>query len=115
MSEFVEHLKEIFSGFGDIRSRRMFGGFGLFHNDLMVGLIADDVLYLKADDVSAKSFTDKGLTAFEYVKNGKPMRMSYILAPEEIFDDPEEAERWVSLAYEAAIRSKKPKRTKKTK
>lgn len=110
MSQFVDHLKEIFSGFGDIRARRMFGGYGLFHKDLMIGLVANDILYLKADDDSAAMFTEKGLTAFEYVKNGKSMQMSYFLAPEEIFDDPAEAERWASLAYEAAMRSRKPKR-----
>ena len=113
MSEFVDHLKEIFSTFGDVHARRMFGGVGLFHNDLMIGLVADDVLYLKADKESSELFANKGLSAFEYVKNGKPMQMSYFLAPEEIFDEPEEARRWATLAYEAALRSKAPKKRKK--
>lgn len=110
MSEFVDYLIEIFAGFGDVRSRRMFGGNGLFHNDLMIGLIADDVLYLKTDKESARFFSDRGLGPFEYTKNGKTMKMSYFLAPEEIFDDPDEANRWAALAYEAAVRSKKPKK-----
>lgn len=109
MSEFVEYLLETFSVFGDVRARRMFGGVGLFHQDLMIGLVADDVLYLKADSESAARFTDKGLTAFEYAKNGKTMKMSYFLAPEEIFDDPDEAKHWATLAFEAACRAKKSK------
>jgi len=113
MSEFVEYLKEVLSGVGDVRARRMFGGYGLFHNDLMIGLVADDVLYLKADGQSAKSFSDKGLEQFEYIKNGKPMKMSYFMAPEEIFDDPTEARKWVSLAYDAALRSRKPAKKKR--
>lgn len=112
-SEFTEHLVEIFKVFGVVRARRMFGGVGLFHQDLMIGLVADDVLYLKADKESAATFTDRGLTPFEYVKNGKSMNMSYYLAPEEIFDEPEAAERWASLAYDAALRSRKPKRKPK--
>lgn len=115
MSEFIEFLKEVLSVMGPVRSRRMFGGYGLFHNDLMIGLVADDILYLKGDDKSAESFTARGLGQFEYVKNGKPMKMSYFMAPEEIYDDPDEAKRWASLAYDAALRSKKPvKRTAKS-
>ena len=115
MSEFVDYLTEVFEQFGTIRARRMFGGHGVYHNELMFGLIADDVLYLKADDQSAKLFTDRGLSQFEYVKNGKPMKISYYTAPEEIFDDPEVAKVWALHAYEAAMRSRKPTRkTKKT-
>ncbi|MEM7432521.1 MAG: TfoX/Sxy family protein [Pseudomonadota bacterium] len=108
MSEFVDYLGEVFQQFGAIRARRMFGGYGVYHDDLMFGLVADDVLYLKADDQSAGLFTEKGLMPFEYVKNGKPMKMSYYTAPEEIFDDPDVAEAWARHAYDAALRSKKP-------
>ncbi len=110
MSEFVEYLKEVLGVIGPIRSRRMFGGHGVFHNDLMIGLVADDVLYLKGDEKSAEFFTAKGLGQFEYVKNEKTMKMSYYMAPEEIYDDPDEAERWATRAYDAAVRSKKPKK-----
>jgi len=49
MSEFVEYLNEVFADFGVIRYRKMFGGYGIYHNDLMFGLVADDQLYLKTD------------------------------------------------------------------
>ena len=35
------------------------------------------------------------------------MQMSYYAAPEEIFDDPEEAGTWAKLAFEAALRARK--------
>lgn len=108
MSELIEHLKEVFEQFGTIRARRMFGGYGIYHNDLMFGLVADDVLYLKADAKSAKRFTDKGLSQFQYLKAGKPIGLSYYAAPVEIFDNPDEAKAWASLAYAAAIRAKNP-------
>jgi DNA transformation protein len=107
MSEFVEHLAEIFESFGEIRSRRMFGGYGIYHDELMFGLVAGDVLYLKADSRSAPSFTERGLAAFEYIKQGKPTRLSYYQAPEEIFDDPDAARLWAVRAFEAALRSRK--------
>lgn len=107
MSEFVDYLAEVFESFGEIRSRRMFGGFGIYHEELMFGLVAGDVLYLKADDRSAPSFTERGLAAFEYRKQGRQMRLSYYQAPEEIFDDSEAARLWATRAFEAALRSRK--------
>lgn len=115
MSEFVEYLREVFQQFGEVRAKRMFGGYGVYHDDLMFGLVADDVLYLKADDQSAKLFEDKALGPFEYVKNGKSMQMSYYMAPEEIFDDPDVANVWAHHAYEAALRSRKPAKRGKSK
>jgi len=43
--------------------------------------------------------------------------MSYYMAPEDIFDDPEEAKVWADRSYAAAVRSNKPKKmaTKKPK
>ena len=109
MSEFIDFLRETLGVLGPIHARKMFGGHGLFHDGLMIGLVADDVLYLKADEQTVPLFLEKGLEPFEYVKNGKPMQMSYYLAPEEIYDDPDEARQWASLAFAAAQRAKKRK------
>lgn len=56
MSEFAENLKEVFVLFGPVQLRRMFGGHGVFHEGLMFALVADDVLYQKADGKSSKLF-----------------------------------------------------------
>ena len=106
INEFVEHLSEVFHLFGPIRSRRMFGGYGIYHDGLMIGLVADDVLYLKTDAISAPQFAEAGCLPFEYTKNGVIMKMSYSSAPIEIFDDPEIAKTWASRAYDAALRSR---------
>ena len=113
MSEFVDSLHEVFAAFGPIRSRRMFGGHGVYHDELMFGLVVDDVLYLKADDASSGLFRERGLGCFQYEKGGKRVEMSYYTAPEEIFDDPELARAWALRAFEAALRNKKPGRRAK--
>jgi len=114
MSEYVEFLTEVFEQFVPIHPRRMFGGYGLFHKGLMFGLVADDVLYFKADETASTYFEERGLDQFQYQKRGKTIKMSYYMAPEEIFDDPEEAKVWAARSYEAAARSKKPlKKVKK--
>ena len=104
-NEFVEYLKEVFEEFGSVRARRMFGGYGIYHQDLMFGLVAEDVLYLKADRESQQRFSDRGLEAFAYEKAGKTVRLSYFMAPEDIYEDPAQASQWAKLAYEAALRN----------
>lgn len=106
MSEFVDSLQEIFTLFGAVYSRRMFGGHGIYHDGLMFGLVVDDVLYLKADDASVDTFTRLGLAPFSYEKAGKTIRIAYYMAPEEIFDDPELAREWATRAFDAALRAR---------
>jgi DNA transformation protein len=106
MSEFVDSLAEVFEAFGPVRARKMFGGYGIYHDDLMFALVADDVLYLKVDPQSVAVFEQRALAPFEYEKNGKKATMSYRMAPEEIFDDPKQAREWAVLAFEAALRGR---------
>ncbi|MFT5394991.1 MAG: DNA transformation protein [Gammaproteobacteria bacterium] len=80
--------------------------FGIYHEDVMIGLVADDILHLKTGKSTKKYFINKQLPPFEYDKGEKKKQMSYYIAPEEIFDDPEQASYWANLANAAALRSK---------
>ena len=95
----------------------MFGGHGVYHQDLMFGLVADDELYLKTDADNIDEFVARDLPAFEFkTKDGKVAQMSYLKAPEEIYDDPDQALYWADLAFSAALRtSAKKNRNKNTK
>jgi DNA transformation protein len=107
-SEFVNHLSDVFALFGAIEARCMFGGYGIYHDGIMFALVADDMLYLKADEQSADVFIQAGQPPFEYEKHGKRIRMSYYSAPDEIFDNPEQAREWAERAFEAALRARRP-------
>lgn len=107
VSEFVRNLDDVFELFGAIEAKRMFGGYGIYHDGLMFALVAGEVLYLKADRKSAESYVELGLQQFEYEKSGKKVRMSYYAATEDIFDNREKAKEWADRAYEAALRARK--------
>lgn len=109
VSEFVANLNEVFVRFGQIEAKRMFGGYGVYRDGLMFALVADDVLYLKADEITVGHFVEAGLAPFDYAKGGKRIRMSYYAAPDEIFDDPEQAREWADRAWEAALRANRAK------
>jgi DNA transformation protein len=107
MSEFVEYLQDMFREFGSVSARRMFGGHGIYYDGVMIGLVADDTLYFKADAESVGQFTACGSSQFEYPKGDKMVGMSYYRAPEEVLEDPSEMRAWAQLAYEAALRARK--------
>lgn len=112
-NDYIEYLKEVLSPLGEITSRAMFGGHGIYHDGLMFGLVADETLYLKVDKENKADFEAEDLGPFMYEKNGKPMPMSYFMAPEAIYDDPDAAKHWAQLAYDAALRNRKPKKKAK--
>jgi DNA transformation protein and related proteins len=108
--EFVEFVLESLQPVGGVNARRMFGGWGIYKDGVMFGLIAYDTLYLKVDDGNHAAYEAAGLPHFTYIEKGKPIRMPYREAPPEGFDDPDLLCAWARDAYAAALRTKKPKR-----
>ena len=108
--EFVSYVLELMQSIGPVRARAMFGGHGIFLEELMFGLVADSAFFLKVDKENEGHFKDRGLEAFTYMKKGKEYKMSYYQAPEEVLDDVEEMNYWANLAYSAALRAASKKR-----
>ena len=106
---FAEHVRELLGGLGPIRIKRMFGGAGVYCDDLMFALIADDDLYSKADDSCRAVFDAAGSEPFSMEMKGRIETMNYWRLPAEASDDPEEALRWARLGLDAALRKRKPK------
>ena len=109
MNEFVEYLHELLHDFGPIQAKKMFGGYGIYHQGLMFGLVADDTLYLKSYDESMPQFEAMQLPAFRYQRQGKEITMSFHQAPADMLEQADEATHWAGLAYAAALRSKQRK------
>lgn len=107
MQEFLDYVKETFAHFGSIQTRKMFGSYGIFHQGLMFALISDEQLYLKVDNQSKQLFTELDLSPFTYIKQNKPVQLSYFAAPETVFEDEQEALYWANQAFQAALRQKK--------
>jgi DNA transformation protein len=102
----ADDIQELFSVFGVVAVRRMFGGAGIYADGTMFGLLADGVIYLKADDVTAPAFERENLPPFTYeTKDGKRGVMSYRRMPERLYDDPDELATWARAALAAAQRS----------
>ena len=49
----------------------MFGGHGLYLDGTIVGIVVDDVLYLKTDDETRRAFVERGLRPFRVPRREK--------------------------------------------
>jgi DNA transformation protein len=93
-----------------LRDRRMFGGVGVYANELFFALLDDDVLYLKADAVTRSEFEARGMTPFRPYGDGGEV-MGYYALPGDLLEDVEALRFWVQLALDAAQRQRsKPRR-----
>lgn len=104
--DYLAWLCELLAPLGEIRSKRMFGGAGLYCDGLFFAIVVDDVLYLKADHESRAQFEREGLEPFSYEAKGKRMVMNYFRAPDEALESPELMRPWGRLALGAALRAR---------
>ena len=92
-----------------VRAKRMFGGVGLYADELFFALIDDDVLYLKVDDATRPDFERHGLRPFQPFGEGGAA-MQYYQLPEDLLEDPDALRPWAEGAVDAARRAKTKKR-----
>ena len=104
--EDTERLAELFSNYGPVTVRRMFGGAGVFADGLMIALVVEGVIFLKADERTIPDFEREGLRPFSYeTKAGTRTLTSYWRMPERLYDDPDELAAWARRSLESARRS----------
>ncbi|GAB4056779.1 TfoX/Sxy family protein [Uliginosibacterium sediminicola] len=104
-AEYQEYLRELFAPLGAIRIKRMFGGAGIYLDEVMFALLAQDTLYLKVDAENRAAFDAAGLEAFSYTARGKLVKLSYCRAPDEALDSPALMQPWARSALGAALRN----------
>ena len=104
--DYAQHCLELLHTLGPCQARRMFGGYGIYLDGLMFGLIAYERLYLKVDADSEPRWQAAGGEPFVYDGKGKPVKMSYYTPPAEALESPELMRPWARLALEAALRAR---------
>lgn len=107
-NEYLAYVMEQFGGLGALRSKRMFGGVGIYCDDWFFAILAEDELYLKVDDHNRPDYESQGLKPFSYeMKSGKSGSMSYYPVPADVLDDTAALAEWSRKSIEAAKRAKK--------
>jgi DNA transformation protein and related proteins len=107
-----DDIRELFSVFGPVEVRPMFGGAGIYAEGRMFALVSDGVIYLKADKHNAPAFEREQLAPFTYAtRAGRRGVTSYRRMPDRLYDDPDELTMWARDSLAAALRggARKPR------
>lgn len=95
-AEVVTLLSEL----GHVRTKAMFGGYGIYCSHTFFGLIARGRLYFKVNDATREEYVARQSTPFSPWP-GRTMK-SYYEVPTEVFDNDEELIRWARIAVQVA-------------
>lgn len=112
-ADFATYCTELLAPAGQVRSKRMFGGYGLYLDDVFVAIIVGDALFLKGDEQSRLRFEAAGGRRFEYTRQGKQQGLAFWTVPAQAMDSPTLMRPWVQLALDAALRARVGTRRKR--
>jgi DNA transformation protein and related proteins len=117
-NDFLAYVIDQLAGLATVRSRRMFGGVGLYAGEVFFGLIDNDTLYLKVDDSNRADYVARGCAPFRPFPDEPTYSMSYFQAPADVLEEPEVLVQWARKSVAAggagAARKQASKRKRST-
>ncbi len=111
MESYKEYVLDQLGGLDGVRCRKMFGGYGIYYQDLFFAIISGSRLYFKTDSVTAKQYQDYGMEPFQ--PNVKQKLKNYYEVPEEILEDERALIQWARRSAECSKPPPKKTKTKK--
>ncbi|MEK6288339.1 MAG: TfoX/Sxy family protein [Acidobacteriota bacterium] len=110
--EYLDYVVDQLGCVGEIVSKRMFGGVGLYRDGLFFGLIAGDALYFKVDDDNRRDYEAAGAKPFQPYGE-ESYSMGYYEVPVDVLEDVDQLRVWALGAVGAAERKASSRKTKK--
>jgi DNA transformation protein and related proteins len=95
---FEDRVHDRLAALGEVSSRPLFGGRGLYRDGTIFGILFRCKLFLKVDDRSKADYLARGMGPFR--PNDRQTLKSYYQVPPDVIADPEALLSWV----EGAIR-----------
>lgn len=105
--QYRDFVVEQLSTVTPVTARSMFGGVGLYAEDLFFALIAEDRLYFKVNDSTRPDFERLGMEPFRPF--GEEHAMGYYEVPARVLEDPHQLETWLRQAIDVARQARKAK------
>jgi len=108
----THRFDDLFAEFGPIKLRRFFGGEGIVADDVMIGMVFDDIIYFHTNEKTRAAFVAEGCKPFTFLKRSKNEMIAthWYALPERLYDDPEELAAWARIALEAMRNSETEKK-----
>ena len=101
----IAWVAEAMAPVGEVRSRAMMGGATLYCGGTVFAIVADGLLWFKADKHSDAEWDAAECPRFTYDMGGKTGTMNYRRAPDDVYDDADALRQWGGLALAAGHRA----------
>jgi len=101
--DFLDFVLDQLQRLGGLHARAMFGGHGLYRNDVFFGIVADGRLYFKTDDASRAAYEQKGMRPFQ--ATAEQVLVTYYEVPVDVLEDDTELCGWARRAVAAQERA----------
>ena len=108
-SDFTQFVLDQLVGLGKLRARRMFGGVGIYCDEVFFAIIHQDTLYFKVDDSTRAAFVQAGCVAFKPSAH-RAMTLQYYARPADELESAPSLRDWAreALAVARRVPQKKP-------
>src|SRR4051794_6633608 len=93
---FEQKILDRLSGLGEVSSRPLFGGHGVYWRGTIFAIAYAGGLYFKGDEGSKGDYLARGMGPFR--PNERQTLKSYFEVPPEVLDDPEALVSWAGAA-----------------
>ena len=94
-NEYLQFIMQKLDPLGNVTSRAMFGGYGIFHEGVMFALITDDTLYFKVNESNRDMYKQSGSKPFQH-------GISYWEVPAELLEEASKLHEWANSSIEIA-------------
>ena len=103
--DYTNYILDQLSQSGDVRHRKMFGGIGIYIDEIFCALISSsNRFYLRIGPDNLDDFKQQGM---QKLPGGKGAGMPYYEVPEEVVEDPAVLAQWVRKSVTAAVQARK--------
>jgi DNA transformation protein len=102
---FKDFVIDQLDGLPGLRCKGMFGGYGIYADEVFFAIVHDGAIYFKVDEVSVGEYVALDMGPFQ--PNAKQTLKSFYEVPPDILEDRGILHRWAEGAIACAIRHKR--------
>ena len=88
---------------GRISNRGIFGAVGIFIDERLLGIVANEVLYLHTGPVNREEYLTRGMAQFKPYPNAFDLTTDHHEVPVDVVRDPQQLKVWGERALRAAV------------
>jgi DNA transformation protein len=100
----VDALEIRLGAWGHVEAKRLFGGFALYRDGTLFGLVMRERVYFKIGPGNLADYVGAGMPPFQYTRaSGRVIATHYYEVPDPVLNDVDELAKWADKALAVAL------------